>query len=389
MRERWYSLTSDGHHYVAVGLIRERKLELAIDWLQQMREANVNIETWLYDLLIYGLCDVQEFDEALSILKYRINHEGRDSIATHGDHDLKEFVSTNVWYHFLDSASRAMHIEATTFVYNARVAPGYLNPSAGMCQNILICAARSGNTKLATSVFNVLTKRSGNPIQLHHFETLIEGYIGSGDLKTAMTLLSTAQQSGHTPVKGSTRPILLALRESRDHTQAALECLENLRDESRSVPLAALNLIIEAFVSLDDFEGALRAYNGLSTFDSPRPSDSPHRRLVPDTETFNLLLQGCYQVQDKTKATLLASEMVALKINPDPLTYDTLVRICVKCDTEMDDAWRYVLEARKMEFDVRKSTVEQLARIAPYESHGRAHVMDVPQKEAFERDVVL
>ena len=361
MRDRWYDISNDGYHYVAAGLIRERKLELAIDWLQRMREAGIGIESWLYDLLIYSLCDVGELDEALSTIKYRLKYEGRDTLPTHGDYDSREFVSPNVWYHFLDCASRARHIEGTVFAYNARVKTRYLNPAGGICQNILICAAQAGDIKLATAIFDLLTQRSANSIQLQHFETLIEAYVNSGDVKTAITLLATAQQSGHLPKKASTRPILAALGSSQEKAERALEWLEELRDLNRGIPLAAFNVVIESFVHLEDMEGAMLTYNTFSTSIVPDFPSSPVPRRGADTETFNLLLEGCVVVRDKIRAEFLASEMLALKVVPDAMTYDALVRVCMACESDMSEAWRYISEAQEGDLNVRDSTVRQLA----------------------------
>jgi hypothetical protein len=99
MKDRWYNLTNDGWHYVAVGLLRDRQYEIALDKLEQMRREGIRVHPWLYDIFIYLFCEAGELNEALKILMYRVDH---------GDMD----ISANVWYHMLDACSTDYHVSS-------------------------------------------------------------------------------------------------------------------------------------------------------------------------------------------------------------------------------------------------------------------------------------
>ncbi|KAL9639914.1 MAG: hypothetical protein Q9164_000617 [Protoblastenia rupestris] len=354
LRERWFSLTKEGHHDLVVSLIRERQLELALQHLGQMEADEITVYPWLYDMMIYTLCNIGEIDEAVRLMQRRI--------------DLGELmISGTVWYHLLDTASHAMHHSATLFAYNARVATSYLNPPSGICTNILTCAARHGDPRLATAAFSKLSERSGNPIQLHHYESLLEAYITAGDLRSSLILLTAMLSAGHLPTESSTRLIYMYLKRSRQHPDTAMEILEDLRDQDRPIPLEALNAVLQGYIHHSNLPAALQLYNSISLYTASPPTQSPQKPqkpLSPNTTTFNRLFRGCSQACDKAQAMFLASEMVALKVKPDALTYDRLILVCVGAEEGLMDAWRYADEMRDSGFEMRRGTAFALARRA-------------------------
>ena len=313
---------------------------MALDELENMRKEGVKIEPWLYDLMVYTLCSAEEFESALDLVKRRFT-----------DGELN--ISGSLWYHLLDTASRALHHRATVFAYRARVESSYLNPPAGMCINILNTAARHGDTYLATSVLRTLGKRSGNPIQLHHYEALLETYIKVNDLRTALTLLTIMTAAGHPPTESSTRPIYTHLRQSPTLPAKAVSMLEDLREQDRQVPIQAVNVIMQGSISHRDLNSALNTYKTLHTI-------APN--LQPNTATFNILFRGCAQAARKDLAMFLASEMVALKITPDALTYDRLILVCLNSEATIDDAWQYFEEMKALSWWPRDGTYMSLVR---------------------------
>lgn len=97
MKDRWYNLTTEGWHYLVVGLLRDRQYEIALGKLEQMHQEGTRVYPWLYDIFIYLFCEAEELDEALKILQYRIDH---------GDMN----ISSNIWYYVLESCSTNYHV---------------------------------------------------------------------------------------------------------------------------------------------------------------------------------------------------------------------------------------------------------------------------------------
>lgn len=350
MRERWYSVSDEGWHYVVVGMIRERQMELAMDGLKQMQTAGMRIHSWLYDIIIYTLCDLDEFDEALRIMKYRV-HKGEQQI------------SATLWSYILDTSSRALHHPATFYTWRKRVETGYLNPPSGICINVLNVASRHGDFRLATDVFRVLGNRTHTPA-LHHYEALLESYLAASDLKTALTILTLMTSAGLPPTESSTRPIYTHLNSSPSLPTRALSILRSLRASDRPISAPAVNAIIESHIHHQDLASAIETYKTLHTL----------VQSGPNTATFNALFRGCTHAGRKDLAMFLASEMLALNIPPNPLTYDRLILVCLDAQGDeegVEDAWRYFLEMKGIGWWPRDGTVVALARKSCGRGDGR------------------
>jgi hypothetical protein len=97
MKERWLGLSPDGWHNLVVGLLRDRQIEMAIDKLEQMQSDQIPIQPWLYDIFLYKLCDVGEYDQAYQLLTHRVQSERKE-------------ISPATWYFLLDAFSRAFHV---------------------------------------------------------------------------------------------------------------------------------------------------------------------------------------------------------------------------------------------------------------------------------------
>ncbi|KAI4216109.1 MAG: hypothetical protein LQ351_001607 [Letrouitia transgressa] len=341
LRKRWFTLSEEGWHDVIAGLIKDKQIEIAFDTLELFQREGIRVQRWLYDVFIYNLCDACEFDAALSIMRHRVNNG-----------DLG--ISGTIWAYFLDAASREYHLEATEYAYRKRVEPGYWKPPSGVCLNILNTAARYGHYPLATDIFSILAKRS-QTIQTYHYEGVIEAYLNGGDLKSALTLVVLMGRSETPPTEGTTREIYKYIRSSPELCSEALGQLKGLKSEKRPIPAVAINCVIDAYIHLNDLKSAVDTYKILHTVCPTGPT----------THTFNSLFRGCRDAVPprRDQAMSLASEMVALKVHPDALTYDRLILVCLMADADdMEDAWRYYNEAVEMRLWPRTGTLMALAR---------------------------
>ncbi|KAJ9666942.1 hypothetical protein H2201_003076 [Coniosporium apollinis] len=357
MRQRWFTLSSAGHHDVMAGLLREHQYEMALDRLDQMLQEGRPTQAWLLDMAVYLLAEAEEIDEALRIMQQR-NASGTA-------------ISASLWYHLLDKASSVFHVKpiyppeypspnraaltnpqypATLYTWRRRVEPSYLNPPTGICLNVLTTASRAGDAQLATDVFRVLGNR-GTVFDHTHYEALIETYIAASDLKTALSVLSIMAAANVVPDEGSTRPIFRYLRELPGGASEAFEILKALRESERIVPTAALNVVLEACIHHGELAEAIEAYKTLHLLCAQGP----------DTGTFNILLKGCNAAGRKDLAMFLAAEMNALSVKPDTLTYDRLLLACLK-EEDYEDAMRYYDEMRAQGWVPRQGTFNAVVK---------------------------
>ena len=99
IKERWIGLSPDGWHSLALGLLRDRQLEVAMEKLQQMHMDGIRVQQWLYDIFLYQLCEADELDEAFKLLAHINIVEQRISTFT-----------PHMWYYLLDTFSKAFHV---------------------------------------------------------------------------------------------------------------------------------------------------------------------------------------------------------------------------------------------------------------------------------------
>ncbi|KAJ9636825.1 hypothetical protein H2199_007819 [Coniosporium tulheliwenetii] len=343
MRQRWFTLSSAGHHDVMAGLLREHQYEMALDRLDQMLQEGRPTQAWLLDMAVYLLAEAEEIDEALRIMQQR-NASGTA-------------ISASLWYHLLDKASSVFHSRANEPAVPSNplhLAPPRRTllpePPTGICLNVLTTASRAGDAQLATDVFRVLGNR-GTVFDHTHYEALIETYIAASDLKTALSVLSIMAAANVVPDEGSTRPIFRYLRELPGGASEAFEILKALRESERIVPTAALNVVLEACIHHGELAEAIEAYKTLHLLCAQGP----------DTGTFNILLKGCNAAGRKDLAMFLAAEMNALSVKPDTLTYDRLLLACLK-EEDYEDAMRYYDEMRAQGWVPRQGTFNAVVK---------------------------
>lgn len=340
LQSRWFPLTNDGWHDVVAGCIRDRQVEIALDKLEQMQSMGITVQPWIHDLFVYTFCDNGDFDEVLRIMRYRVDNRELD-------------LSASLWYYILDTASQAYHHDATLYVWRKRVESGYLNPPSGICINVLNTAARHGNFRLATDVFRVLGNRT-NSLQAYHYEALLESYLAASDLSTALSVLTIMAASPVPPTEATTRPLFIYLRDEPTRPSQALDSLRNLHKASKPIPTVAINAIIEASIYQNNLSFAIDTYKILHTLCTGGPT----------TATFNALFRGCSKAGRKDLAMFLASEMLVLKVEPDALTYDRLVLVCIDGPSaeDLDDAWKYLEETKGREWWPRRGTLIAMTR---------------------------
>jgi len=116
--------------------------------------------------MIYSLCSVEDFDAVLQVI-YMMEDKRVD---------LPSYTA----HHVLDRASEYLHLDATLWVWKRTVEPRYINPSTGLCHNVLLTAARAGDKWLAEGVCRLLAKRQKEPSKLE-WDLLEETYETAGD----------------------------------------------------------------------------------------------------------------------------------------------------------------------------------------------------------------
>lgn len=389
MRERWITLSPIGHCHLVISHLRDREYELALLVLEKMKEGHIPIPGWLYDILIYVFAEAGEHETALQLLQQVAENPDQNPL----QQDSPDDVGKGVWPYYLDSAAAAYEYESVFYVWRKRVEVGYVRPSDGTLINILNTAALAGDSGLATDALKMLAERGGK-LEVGAYEALLESYCGSGDIGNAMRVLGIMERAAMgegmsgvgRPDSGSTRPLYMLLKDAgADGMKAAWECLREIQQEGGDVPVAAVNVCIEAAEMSGDLDLAMSFYDelkegGAAAKEAARVEAAKKNKIgwrrkkaakttevqvstertanktllatPPDATTINLLLQGCGKAFStgqhaphmlKERAMFLAAEMVELGLKATPLTYDRLILVCLGQE-DYEDALNYLGE---------------------------------------------
>ena len=374
MKSKWIGVNETGEHDITAGLLREGLFEQALERLDGMERQHMRVQGWLLDMFVYMLCEGGEVGEASRIM--------------HGRHLGGELnISRQLWHHFLDKASEADHIDGTLLAWKSQVNLGYLNPSSGVCLNVLTAASRAGDAYLATTVFTHLSKRN-EPFNPLHYQLLIDAYLAASppDLSRALNIITLMPFEKIQPTNWHTRSLFRVIKTSPELTHEALGHLRALHEEDRNIPIAAFNVLIESWIHQRNLPEALKIYKQIHTF---APKNGKPQVTFANIETFNLLLRGCRITNppDEAQASFLVAELLALRILPTALTYDRLILVFItaaqthletaaKSTTESDGAkstarakilldWstRHFMDMQPLEWMPRFGTVEKLATL--------------------------
>jgi hypothetical protein len=182
----------------------------------------------------------------------------------------------------------------------------------------------------------VLTER-GTILTTHHYELLISTYLNANDLQAALSVILIMVDANLKVNAGTCDPLYWYLSaKNQDQVSRPLQAFKYLQDfeaSGRKVPASAINACIKASIANHRLEEGIEIYKALHTVS----------HAGPNTETFNILFRGCHLSTRKELAMFFANEMVKLGLQPDRITYDRLILVCLNAD-DLEDALLYYEE---------------------------------------------
>ncbi|KAL7788973.1 hypothetical protein V8C37DRAFT_224144 [Trichoderma ceciliae] len=323
MQEYWFTIDTPVKQTVVVGLLRDEQYELAYSRLTEMIEQGITVDLWVYDIFILVFGKLGFLDEMLQLLYRRKNIGGST-----------DAVVTSLGYYALDVCSQAYHHAGTLFGWLSVVQNHLVQPSDGIIENVLGTAARNADAQLATEALDMVSGRTR--AQTHHYEAVVDAFVGSGDLAAAIRTLCIMKDNGIRISRGHTRTIYKALR-SRPGMLGGAEAAVREAARARSIPRAAAAVVIESIAEAHGSEKALSLYRDLPTLCS---EERPTARMIQD-----LIAHSA----DEATAKLLAKEYAdQVSEDDDPArsasTYGLLITKCAETG-EMDLAFRFAKQA--------------------------------------------
>ncbi|KAF2667172.1 hypothetical protein BT63DRAFT_331453 [Microthyrium microscopicum] len=349
MERRWFGLSEFGYSMVVAGMFRELQLERAVEELQSMKVNNIDIPSWLYGLAITTLVEGGEMDEAMRVMRLRLEDLGPEGLSA-------------LWTYMLDSAAEKHHYIPSRYIWLRCVKPEYMTVSAGTSLQLLSIAARNGDVEWTNDILRVAKRYHGGLNRLH-WESLVETYANAQDYEQALTTLVEMHRAGITPDHSTTRPIYLALQANRYTNENIIRKLfEHIKTKHSfigdSVPIAAVNVLIEcsdpdyiAYEIYDDIRIACREGPNLTTF---------HHLFAITIEKGNI-----------RQAMKFASEHQIMGLQPDAVIYDGLIRTLLRGGHDLEQILHFYDEMRTTIRKPMMKTLEELWLEMRHQKHAR------------------
>ncbi|KAJ5569543.1 Ribonucleoprotein LSM domain eukaryotic/archaea-type [Penicillium hispanicum] len=343
LRDRWLTVSPTGWHFVVAGLIREHQFELAFEQIAMMERKDIPIENWLHSMLIYNLCDFEEFDEVYRLMRTRFE-QGYD-------------MSRQLWSHVLTQASDAVHYDTTHFVWRRMVELGYLHPTIPVCRSALQTFSDAADVDMTLAVIRFCTE-SGFTLGSKDYEKLLKAHLKNGDLYSALGDLCTMQEAAIYIKYGVTLPIFTFMVRQNKDPREAWQMLKELSNQKRKIPVAAVRVIFEVceHVAKNDStvaDDALGFYKELYTL---CPAG-------PDVRIFNSLLRTCRSAGNREAGMFLVKEMAALKVLPNATTFEIIIFMCLDAGNYKSAYW-YFQDLLKRENNISQVAQQEILRLS-------------------------
>lgn len=97
MERGWHGLSESSHHLIIAGMLRGLQLEQAVDELESMVRNGIVVATWLYDMAIAVLVNVGELEEALRVMRMRLENAGPEGL-------------NPIWTFMLEAAAESFNV---------------------------------------------------------------------------------------------------------------------------------------------------------------------------------------------------------------------------------------------------------------------------------------
>ena len=342
LRDRWLTLSPAGWHFVVAGLLRENQIELALEQAALMERKDMFVENWLHGMIIYTLCDHQEFHEVFDLMRARVD-QGHD-------------MSNSLWAHVLTTASEALHHPTVRFVWRRMVELDYMHPPAEVCDNVLKVASKVGDTELSSSVSRYLDQNNIKLGRGQH-EHLVEAHVSAGDLPAAFEALCAMHESGTPLADSSTAAVLAYMIENKTDRREAWQMLKRLKNEKRSIPIEC----VRAIVDLCEHD----AHEDPSVVDDGVGFYKELYTLCPegaDVRVYNALIRMCRTAKNRQSGMFLVKEMASLGVVPNAITFESIILMCLDAGN-FRSGFMYFQDLIKRDAKVSQETQKEILEI--------------------------
>ena len=278
-------------------------------------------------------------------------------------------ASARTCMRILMKAIEVEHLPAVQKLWDIVVNRYDVNVGIGLATMVLHCAARIGDPAFARTLMAKLHELNAQLTE-EHFVLFIEACVRGGEVAAALKSLCLVNRTASPKLKYLDL-LSQAIAEDSTAVDKAFYTLQEIRDGGEAqVNTAAVNVIIQAAVLLQDIKRAISTYNDMSIFS-----------CVPNSDTYESLLLLCLNENQPELATKFLTEMTELGLQKTKRIYDRLIRLYLKSQ-DYERAFPVLEEMKIAGHQPSESLYEAVILKCAEESDGRAAVAAQEMREA-------
>jgi hypothetical protein len=261
----------------------------------------------------------------------------------------------------LHTQIRKLQVEITNYCWDKGVQQLKLMPDNGTLSYILLLSAKIGSPKLGSQVLEQMLS-SGMQYYEQHLANLLQAFAMSGDLKGAFSMLHIMDSEGILTRKETAMPILYQLGSNVTSIERAVQILQDLHSEGKSVHVAGFNSVLYAAAKTKQLNLVKDTFKLVSQLG-----------IKVNVDTFNCLLDAGIFCNDWEYGRQAWDSMKSAKIKPNSASYSKMVVLCTTQE-DYEDCFHYLEEMKYFKFKPPRGCYNMLIKKLLKAGDERAHV---------------
>ncbi|CAL5406925.1 unnamed protein product [Camellia sinensis] len=326
------------------GLCKVNQIESANQVLNRMRNRGFLPDIVTYNIIIGSLCSRGKLESALKVLNQLLKDNCKPTVITY-----TILIEATILEGGVNDAMKLLDemlqrgLQPDIYTYNAiirglcregmldrafdfvRSLPGKgCNPDVisynMLLREVLNQGKWNDGEKLVTKMCSIGCKPN-----VVTYSILISSLCRKGKIDEAVSVLKLMMEKGLSPGTYSYDPLISALcREGK--LVLAIELLDYMISTGCSPDIVNYNTILSALCKNGNADHAMEIFDMLGEIGCP-----------PDVSSYNTMFSALWNNGDRTRALRMISEMVNKRIEPDEITYNSLIS-CLCRDGMVDEA---------------------------------------------------
>lgn len=181
-------------------------------------------------------------------------------------------------------------------------------------------------------------RRMQVPLQEYHLAPVLEAYCHHKMFREAFEVINMIRSLRIDFNQETLEPLVNCIGSDIDRIDEAWSLLEKVHEDSKTVDIHSINVVLLATVYAKDLQRSIGIYKAIPNF-----------AAKPTIETFNILLSGCINFKHRDLGEKVLSDMRELGLAPNAKTFERMILLCLT-GKPYEEAFFYLEEMKMLGF---------------------------------------